>query len=108
MYRYAYTSAMRGLQRVTYAPPPRACHKRPCRVGALGSQRVARPKVHRPCAGLRIPLTMSSTETGDADVSLTVKGPNALKLTVHVSLDMTVLQLKQKIEEADKNFPVAR
>lgn len=51
---------------------------------------------------------MSSAEMGDADVSLTVKGPNALKLTVHVSPDMTVLQLKQKIEEADKNFPVAR
>lgn len=64
------------------------------------------PALERPFSTLS--PTMASTEAGGADVSLTIKGPNALKLTVQVTLDMTVLQLKQKIEEADKNFPVAR
>lgn len=51
---------------------------------------------------------MASTDVNEDNVALTVKGPSALKLTVHVTLDMTVLQLKQKIEEADNAFPSER
>ena len=51
---------------------------------------------------------MSNTEASDTDITLTIKGPNALKLTVHVPLENTVQQLKEKIEQEDKNFPVTR
>lgn len=51
---------------------------------------------------------MATTDVNEDNVALTVKGPSALKLTVHVTLDMTVLQLKQKIEEADNAFPKER
>lgn len=51
---------------------------------------------------------MSSAETNGGEISLTVKGPSQLKLTVQATLDMTVLQLKQKIEETNKDFPAER
>ena len=42
-----------------------------------------------------------------AEISVKVKGPSEIKLTVQVSLDTTVLGLKEKIAEQRSDIPAA-
>lgn len=48
---------------------------------------------------------MSSTNGTGASVTLNIKGPSALKLSISISTENTVLQLKQRIEAENKDFP---
>lgn len=41
-------------------------------------------------------------------ITVHIKGPSALKLALTVTLDMTVLQLKERIEQENADFPAAR
>lgn len=51
---------------------------------------------------------MSSTNGTGASVTLNIKGPSALKLSISISTENTVLQLKQRIEAENKDFPAER
>lgn len=51
---------------------------------------------------------MTSTDETSTSVTVHIKGPSALKLSLSVSLDMTVLQLKERIEQENKDFPADR
>ncbi|PKI82641.1 hypothetical protein MVES_003470 [Malassezia vespertilionis] len=46
-------------------------------------------------------MTGTQEESG---ITVTIRGPSALKLSLNVTLDMSVHQLKQKIEETNKEF----
>lgn len=51
---------------------------------------------------------MSSTDDTNTLVTVNVKGPSGLKLTLEVNLEMTVLQMKEKIAQQNQDFPAER
>lgn len=53
-------------------------------------------------------FAMTSTETSGASVTLQVKGPSGLKLSLSADLKWSVLDLKNRIEAENKDFPASR
>ena len=52
-----------------------------------------------------IPAMSNTDEDAGKSITLHIKGPSALKLSVTISKDQTVLQLKERIAMENNDFP---
>lgn len=51
---------------------------------------------------------MSTAGDTSTPVTVHVKGPSGLKLSLEIDLEITVLQMKERIEHENKDFPADR